>query len=422
VRRPDGTILHKKTSAFPVRPGAGEPVSFCFVERDVATEARLQKQLHHSKKMEALGTLAGSIAHDFNNMLGGIMACVEMAQDTLAEDSEAGFELGEALKACGYAKDMIRQILTFSRRGEAAKSPLAMAPLVREGLHLACSGAPRTIEARCSIQAERDVVLGDPGRISQVVMNLCTNAVQAMLPDGGVLTVSLSDVVLTDAETRLHPGLPAGPYLRLTVADTGHGMDSEIMERIFDPFFTTKAKGGGVGLGLSVVHGIVAELGGQITVESEPGRGSTFSVLLPRAVQRAAPPAAGTAAPPKGAERILFVEDEDLLASALTRQLEGFGYTVVRCADGLEALAAFTACPDGFDLVMTDLTMPGMTGTELARRIRDTRPDIPVLLCTGYADMLRPEEAAELGVTRILAKPFVKAEVATLVRHVLDRK
>ncbi|MDY6990863.1 MAG: PAS domain S-box protein [Thermodesulfobacteriota bacterium] len=396
----------------------GRPATLNFV-RDITAQKRLEDQLRQAQKMEAIGTLAGGIAHDFNNVLAAIIGYTEMSLDDAPRGSGLQTSLEEVLKAGNRAKDLVRQILTFSRQTEQESRPLQLKPVLREALQLLRASLPTTIEIRRDIQSE-SAVMGDPTQMHQVLMNLCGNAGYAMEGAGGVLTVSLTDVELDADFAAGHPEISPGPYLCLSVSDTGHGMDASTLERIFEPYFTTKEKEKGTGLGLAVVHGIVQGHGGTITVESEPGQGTTFHVYLPVISRTDKIGGEVEEDLPMGRERILLIEDEEPLLKLGKQLLERLGYSVVTSTNGSEALEAFSAEPDRFDLVITDMTMPGMTGDRLASEIMKIRPDIPVILCTGFSPTITEKKAKALGIRAFLMKPLHKGDIAKTVRQVLD--
>jgi PAS domain S-box-containing protein len=378
---------------------------------------KLRSQLHEAQKMEAIGTLAGGIAHDFNNILSAIMGYTHLSLESAPKGSSLQTDLKQVLCATTRATELVKQILTFSRQTEKEVQPVQVELIVREGLKLLRASLPTTIEISRDIQSN-SLVMADPSQIHQVLMNLCVNAGHAMEEKGGVLGVYLTDVDL-DAEFAVrHPGMTPGPYVKLTVSDTGHGMDRSTMDRIFEPYFTTKAEGKGTGLGLSVVHGIVKSCGGTITVDSEPGKGTTFCVYLPANETEPLPEVDVEEVLPRGTERILFVDDEPTLATLGGKLLEDLGYRVATRTSSLEALEAFRALPDEFDLVITDMTMPSMTGDRLAVELRRIRPHVPVILCTGFSTKMTKLKA--LSIQGLLMKPLLKAELAKAIRKALD--
>ncbi len=389
-----------------------------FVAHDVTESKAMERQLRQNQKMEAIGALAGGIAHDFNNILGIIMGFSEMILDSVKSEQDLKRRVNHILEACRRAKDLIQQILTFSRQSEHELRPLKAAPLIKETMKLIRATLPNTIGIEESIAASRDRIMAEPSQIQQIVMNLCGNASHAMRERGGVLRVALENV---DAPVKA-PGLERvkpGPCLKLTVSDTGQGIPKDIIERIFDPFFTTKKPGEGTGMGLSVVHGIVRDYQGGIAVESEPGQGTTFSVYLPvcDGPDAADEPVQGHA--PSGQGRILFVDDERALTEIGIELLESLGYAVTAAADPNQALLAFKNAPDSFDLVITDQTMPQRSGSDLAREILSIRPDIPIILCTGFSESVSRETAVSIGVRELLYKPILKKDLAETIRRVL---
>ncbi len=382
----------------------------------------LQTQLQNAQKMEAIGTLAGGIAHDFNNILLPIIGYTEMAITDVPQGSLIRKNLGEVLKAAELAKGLVQQILTFSRQSEKERKPLKIQPIIKESLKLLRASLPTTIEIRQNIDNKCGVILADPTQIYQVMMNLCTNAYHAMREKGGILEVTLTEVDIDSPELPSNLDLNPGPYLNLAISDTGHGMDRTVVERIFDPYFTTKGPGEGTGLGLSVIHGIVRSHGGYITVYSEPGEGTTFHIYLPRIEVSAKVPETISIEPaPKGKEYILFVDDDEQIVNVVQQILERLGYHVAVRTSSVEALEAFRAQPEKFDLVITDLTMPNMIGTELAKRLIDIRPNIPIILCTGFSEAISGKKAKAIGIREYLMKPIAIHDLATTIRKALNK-
>jgi PAS domain S-box-containing protein len=389
---------------------------------DITERKRLETQLRQAQKMQAIGTLAGGIAHDFNNILSAILGYTELALDEAEQGSAVWNDLQGTLTAGRRARDLIQQILAFSRQTELARTSIQMHLLVEEALALLRAALPSTIMIRPIIDRHAGAVLADPTQMQQVLINLCTNAAHAMREAGGVIEVRLEPIEVAVDAPAISPDLKAGAYVRLTVQDTGHGMEPEILERIFEPFFTTKSMGEGTGLGLAVVHGIIANHGGAITVESTPGQGSTFAVYLPWS------DSPGTATLPTeepvvgGNEQILFVDDETTLVHLGKVTLQRLGYQVVVCTSSSEALETFRAAPHSFHLVITDRTMPTLTGEALVHELRQIRQDIPIILCTGFSHTVTSEQLRALRVDAFLLKPVMADEWARVIRQVLERR
>ncbi|HSA96370.1 MAG TPA: PAS domain S-box protein [Acidobacteriota bacterium] len=375
--------------------------------------------IRRAQKIEALGTLAGGIAHDFNNILSSILINAELALSESKGEARHESALPLVIDAVQKGRDLIKQIITFSRQREKELQPVRIGPAVRDALSLIRSSRPSNIELREDIDETAGVVMADPSQVHQIVANLCANAEHAMRESGGVLGIGLKAVEVDEAMAVENLEVCRGPYVRLDVTDTGCGMTPEIMDRIFDPFFTTKQPGEGTGLGLPVVHGIVKSYGGTITVASEPGRGSTFTVLIPRAeaVQEGAAVAGKLV---RGAgERILLVDDEVAQLKSLTILLERLGYAVTPRSDGVEALATFEAGPGDFDLIITDQTMPRMSGGRLAQGALGIRPDIPIIMSTGYSEVMDAERAKLLGIREFVFKPFSVRDISVTIRRAL---
>ena len=406
-------------SSSPLRLADGA-VSKLSVIRDVTDLRNMEKQIQQARKMEAIGALAGGIAHDFNNILSAMLGYAELLKMSLAEGSDEHGYAGCIERAGGRAKDLVHQILTFSRRTKHETEPVELGLIVEEAAKLLRSTLPATIEIQRRIQ-KTSLVLANPSQIHQVLMNLGTNAGHAMRETGGVLAFELEPIELTDKLTNERMELNPGSYIRLSVSDTGHGIPPDIIDRIFDPFFTTKEPGEGTGMGLSVTHGIVKSFGGAIYVYSEEGQGTVFLIYLPVAEIPGAPRVRKDDEIPKGNERILFVDDELMLTQLGTARLEKLGYRVVARCDSLEALEVFKAKPADFDLVITDMTMPKMTGSELARKIRQLRPDIPIIMCTGFNSTIYSEDRPPSDVDAVLMKPVIIGELARMIRKALDK-
>lgn len=426
--RKDGSVFPVEVSSRGVEAG-GEPVLLSII-RDITWRKRaeeernkLEAQLRQAQKMEAIGTLAGGIAHDFNNILGIIMGYAEITGLKLGKDSPEQKSIHEVVKAAHRAKDLVKQILTFSRSGDQERKPLQVVPVVKEALKLLRSTLPTTIEIRQEIDLPQDhgVILADPTQIHQMLMNLATNAAYAMREKGGVLRVRLSPVDFHPSDVDKFPELSPGKYLKLIVADTGHGMDQATLDRIFDPYFTTKGPTSGSGLGLAVVHGIVKSHKGSITATSEPGKGSSFHIYLPRLAGDDAHEEDSPAAIPTGSERILLVDDEAVLIEAIERMLEYLGYQVTATTSSAQALLMFREQPEQFDLVITDYTMPEMTGADLAHELVQIRGDIPIILCTGFSERINEEGARKQGISAFIMKPASLKGLAEAIRKVLGR-
>ncbi len=388
--------------------------------RDVTEQKKLERGLVQAQKMEAIGTLAGGIAHDFNNILGVIVGNAELMGFDPGIPPAARGQLEQILAASRRAKSLVRQILAFSRHGREEKLLINLKPIVKETVEFLRSSVKPAVRIEHFVAPDAGCVFADPTQMQQVAMNLCTNAVQALPEEGGVLRIELGNAELSAADLAVETGAAPGRYVVLTVTDTGCGMSPEVRERIFEPFFTTKGPEKGTGLGLAVVHGIVHAHGGLIKVYSEPGRGSTFKVFLPRSEGEAEAAAEASRPLPTGSESILFVDDEAPLADLGRSLLEGLGYRVEIRTAPLEALAAFRAAPSRYDLVITDLAMPQMNGLQLARELFLIRPGVPVILCTGFGEPEEEHKARASGIRAVLYKPLLRRELAEAVRRVLD--
>lgn len=394
-------------------------------EQKKAEEERnqLQAQLHLSQKTEAIGTLAGGIAHDFNNILASIMGYTQLLKLKTPKTSDLNMYLDPILHGSNRAKELVQQILTFSRKESFTTYPIDPVPAVTEALRLLRSTLPTTVEIRAQIDSDCGAVLANSTGLHQILINLCTNAVHAMVDEKGIITVKLHRVLLEAFDIKEKPGISEGAFIELLIGDTGCGIDPLILSRIFDPYFSTKEVGRGSGLGLSIVHGIIKDFGGFIHVESEPNKGTLFHVYLPISNQKPFSTALEPMALemlPRGSERILVVDDEELIASMYKKTLEALGYAVTAMSNSKQALDTYHASPDSFDIILTDQTMPDLTGIELANEIFKIRPETPIILCTGHNAMISENEARELGIDTFLTKPVDIKILATTIRKILD--
>ncbi len=383
-------------------------VAFNQMLESLKEREQLMNELRQSQKMEAIGTLAGGIAHDFNNILSAIFGFTQLSMLKLDQDSEEYHNLSQVLTAAQRAKDLVASILAFSRQSSTKKEAIAIAPVIKEVLKLLRATLPASIEIRQEINMETGTVSIDPVQVHQIVMNLCTNAFHAMGNEKGILDVRLKELEVDSKKAALTPELQSGNYLLFTVSDTGQGMDNELKNRIFDPFYTTKEPGKGTGLGLSVVHGIVTDCGGCVTVESELNQGTTFFLYFPITEGTGTKGDISLTVPTqKATGEILLVDDEISLVNSGQKMLEYFGFTVTAMTSSPDAYKLFAAQPDRFDAVITDQTMPALRGTELAEKILKLRPDIPIILCTGYSSTVTTEENARaFGIKQLVMKPL----------------
>ena len=426
----NGSIHRLEVTEEPVFDEQGQVTAVEGIAHDITKRifaekqlAKAQESLQQSQKLEAIGTLAGGIAHDFNNILTPIIGYTEISQLRLPESSRDWQNLQEVLNAANQARELIKQILTFSRRNETEKKPVLLQALVKDALKLLRASIPSTIEIRESVDPDCDAISANPTQMHQILMNLCTNAYYAMRDQGGILVISLAEIDITPDNYIVNLDLQTGKYLRLEVSDTGTGIEKKYLKRIFEPYFTTKPMDDGTGLGLSVVHGIVTSHSGHITVYSEPDQGSTFHVYLPVIVKHQ------TKDEPllneevlAGTERILLVDDDEKIGYLEKEQLESLGYRVTALKSGVEAMETFRKAPQDIDIVITDMTMPNITGAELSQELLKIKPDLPIILCTGFSELIDKDKAIALGIRAYLMKPVGRNDLARAVRKVLDKK
>ena len=422
-RHKDGRFVRVRLTVSVVRDRVGVPPYCISVIEDVTERDQLELQLRQVQKLEALGTLAGGVAHDFNNILAALLGNLELARGELPESHPAYEFLDEVKHAGARASDLVRQIMTFSRRQEQERGVIPVTPVVREALALLRAVVPASVRIEEQLSSDLPMVIGDGTQLHQVVMNLATNAVHAMNEHGGVLRMVVERVIADAELCRRIPELREGAHVRLTVSDTGHGMAPETLDRVFEPFFTTKVAGEGTGLGLSVVHGIVRSHDGAISVTSEPGRGTSFAVYLPVSAELPHAALMPSAAAPRGdGARVLYVDDEPVLARLAERSLTRLGYRPTVLTRPREALIALRGNLSAFDVLVTDLTMPEMSGLQLAAEALRLRPDLPVVLATGYTGMLTPELARERGLRGVLLKPFTPEHMARALADAMREK
>lgn len=381
---------------------------------------RLEDQLMQVQKMEAIGTLAGGVAHDFNNILSAILGNVDLARNLTPTTSPVAKLLDKALTAIQRATLLVSQILAFSRQEDTKRQLLRVSPIIEEAIKLLRPLLPSTIDIIQQVEDDTETILADPTQIHQILMNLCTNAFHVMELSGGTLTISLKSTELSSEDLQQHPIMNHGRFVIITVGDTGPGIAPEVRERIFDPYFTTKEVGKGTGMGLAIVHGIVKSYDGFITVESELGEGTRFHIHLPAVEQTAPSLEVEEHTVTGGNERILLVDDEEIVADMSRSMLEHLGYKVTVFTNSVEAFSVFQQAPLLFDVVITDQTMPAMTGFELAQRMLTIRPDMPIIICTGYSKTLSEEKAQALGIRGFAMKPLAIKDISTLIRKVLD--
>jgi PAS domain S-box-containing protein len=401
----------------------GSVVGYMALMEDMSDRKRLEEDLKQFQKMQSIGTLASGIAHEFNNILAAMLGYTELSQDDLPQQSPAWHNL-QAVRTAGMrAKELVRQILAFSRQQPMERQPVPYGPLVKEVLSLLRVSLPKTIDIHQHIDCDAGHVIADRTQIHQIIMNLCSNAEHAMRQTGGVLEIRVDTAEVDGMFAAQHSPLQPGPHIRLSIRDSGYGIPAEVLERIFDPFFTTKDVGQGTGMGLAIVHGIVSSHGGAITVESTVGVGTVFTIYLPCIAAPAELKTHDVKTPvPHGKGRILLVDDEAMLTRVAESMLTRLGYEVESVLSPSEAIIAFQAEPDRFDLIITDQTMPKMTGVQLAAALRQLRPDIPVILCTGFSETMDAEQAYALGINAFLMKPLELRELGSVTHDVLAQQ
>ena len=424
----DGSVIWISTNAKSLNDKNKNLIGIEGITRDVTKQKlaeleqkRLQTLLRQSQKMEAIGTLAGGIAHDFNNILSVILGYSELARGEIDDSKKLNHDLGKIFNAALRAKDLVSQILLFSRKSDQDLKPIRVQLVLKESLKFLRASIPTTIEITQNIDPDCEPVLADSTQMHQIIMNLCTNAYYSMRDSGGIISVSLKTVELFSEDMITMIDLEPGDYVELAISDTGCGISNDDLERIFEPYYTSKPKGEGTGLGLAVVHGIVNSCHGRIIVHSKQGHGTTFQIYLPiikepeEIIQKK-----GIRALPTGNERIIIVDDDNSIAQMLKMVLEKLGYKVTALTDSLNALALFRETPDDFDLVLTDMTMPDMSGDQLAKEILKINPEIPIIICTGFNENITQEKAIAIGVKGLLMKPVTSFELTRTIRTVLE--
>ena len=424
-QRKDGGLIYLEISS-QLRSGSEGKEIFSFL-RDITDRKRaeeekekMQAQLTQAQKMEAIGTLAGGIAHDFNNILGAILGYAELAREDSTPGSEVANNLDQVLMAGNRAKDLAKQILSFSRQADTDKIPLQPETMVKETVKLLRSSLPTTIDIKYDTGPDVGLIFADPIHIHQILVNLCTNAYHAMEETTGTISISVTRKVMTAQALTGYSSVKPGDFMDLSIRDNGSGIRPEIMDKIFDPYFTTKEMGKGTGMGLAIVHGIMTSYGGFITCKSKVGEGTVFDVFFPSYAGIVDTEKDPTKFAPRGTENILVIDDEKVLAEMAQSMLERIGYKVTVRTNSIEALSIFQNQPEAFDLVITDQTMPEMTGFDVARRMLQIRPDLPIILCTGYSSQISEEKVRAYGIKGFAMKPLSKNDIATLVRRLLD--
>ncbi len=418
----DGKEVPIDDSGAPIRDEEGNIIGVVLVFRDITERKQLEEQLRQSHKMEAVGTLTGGIAHDFNNILYMITGNAELAIEETPEWNPVRVNL-EEIKAAGLrAAGIVKQLLSFSRKTDHELKPTGVIPVIKDILKFLRSTIPSFIEIHTNIQTSDVAILADPIQINQVLMNICINASHAMEERGGILKINVETITMKDGGINYYCDLSPGEYLKITVSDTGPGIDPEIIDRIFDPYFTTKEVGKGSGMGLAIIQGIIKNHSGAVTVDSKPGKGTSFSTFFPVVTEKPGVETEKIDELPLGKETILFVDDEKSIVYMTGQKLERLGYKVETKMDPSEALELFQSKPDQFDLVITDMTMPQMTGYNLSKKLKALRSDIPVIICTGHSSLIDEEKAKQMGISALVMKPISKQDIAKTIRKVLDDK
>ncbi|MCP4713710.1 MAG: response regulator, partial [Deltaproteobacteria bacterium] len=400
----------------------GTPIAMIGTIQDITERHRMEEIAKQTQKMEAIGTLAGGIAHDFNNILTAIIGYAELANNEVSQDSSIQEYLSLILKSSDRAKELVKQILTFSRKRQDERKTLQLSTIIKEATKLLRSTIPTTIEINQIIDESTGIINADPTQMHQIVMNLCTNAAYAMQESGGVLEITLSPIIITQESLSKYHDVSPGPFVELKITDSGIGIEPRLIHRIFEPFFTTKEMEKGTGMGLAVVHGIVKDHGGNISVDSRPGKGTTFTILLPQVVAEPDNEEAAPTEVPTGNEHILLVDDEKTLKELGGKILGSLGYQVTAFSSSIEAFETFRQSPDIFDMVISDQTMPHMTGYSLSKRILEIKPELPVIICTGYSDTISTKKTESAGIKALIYKPIHRNEIARTIRAVLDNR
>ncbi|MCP3941038.1 MAG: response regulator [Desulfobacteraceae bacterium] len=406
---------------FPIN-NSNEHISKLTIFRDITENKDIEKQLFQARKMESIGTLAGGIAHDFNNLLFMIIGNTELALENIPEWNPMHESLEEIKSACLRASGVVKQLLNFSRKTDQNLKPIGAVTVIKDAMKFLRSTIPSTVELKLNVPDTDISIQGDPVQINQVMMNLCTNASQVMQDTGGTIEVDVETMVLNKEDCENYTNLTAGNHIKITINDSGPGIAPEIIDRIFDPYFTTKEFGAGSGMGLAVVHGNIKNHNGDISVDSKPGKGATFNILLPLIDELPEPEIKVMEDISHGSEAILFVDDEESIANMARKILKRLGYKIEVRLSPVEALELFKLKPDSFDMVITDMTMPQMTGIKLAKKLKAIRPDILIIICTGHSAIIDEEKAKQAGIDGFVMKPMSKLKFAKVIRDVLNKK